>query len=272
MDKITELGFIEGKKKKDLFYKKIDDRIILFLDKRGLFNLFYFKILKELPEKEKKEYSKLILDEFFKCVKVLPLDFYDLTNCFNCGRYIIDRLDYGGYCSRKCKVIGESEAVKERVEYMEKRLKEYKEVKCTICGKKPELNIEEGFFYWEDKRAGHHIDYINDTKILICPSCHAKITFHLDKYPQLKKYEPIGKRKKPASKYKLLPCSQPWCNGNAKILASENSDVKPICSRCKRKIELAKKKIEQGKSIHFKSNWKYMNRPNIPRYFEETSK
>ena len=63
---------------------------------------------------------------------------------------------------------------------------ESQKIECFICGNK--VN--------EEKIHEHHTDYKNDITISICNSCHAKITFHLDKYPELKKYKPIGNREK----------------------------------------------------------------------------
>ncbi|MBA7680754.1 hypothetical protein ES703_89075 [subsurface metagenome] len=219
--KISEFGFKEAKKKPDLFYKNIDNKIILFFDFRvhlGEFyphphNRFYFKINKELTQEEKSYYNKIIINEFFNVVKKIrePVDFDNLFECDVCKKKFIEEFgfsdweyDEGGFaCSEKCLKIIQIETNKIRRKIEERKVKRIfntyeitrKALECPICKEKPKIKSDFSGITLEYKRHNHHIDYNTDKTIVVCPSCHTKITFHLDKYPELKKYKPIGDRK-----------------------------------------------------------------------------
>jgi len=206
---IDKFGYTESKNKPKLFYKSKDDMIMFFIDLRSKYYSepsFYYKwLIKELSIEDKRKYSRIILNEFFNFCKEnhISLIFGKLGDCLNCERYIIEELSYDGCCSIECSNTFRKEEEHNKVESLVGDFEKWRGLKCEICGHQPKFNIEKSdedrgyFFDYEiPKRAGHHTDYIKNTRISICPSCHAKITFHLDKHPELKKYEPIGKRKK----------------------------------------------------------------------------
>jgi len=214
MDKISEFGFKESKKKPDLFYKNIDDKIILFFDFRcnKFFDLnsFYFQITEELTKEQKSYYNKIILNEFFNVVKKVkvPVDFNDLKECEICNKkycfgYCEIDDDFSECCSKSCYKIAEKEYNKFRREEEERKVKRIfntyeitrKALECPICKEKPKIKSDFSGITLEYKRHKHHIDYNTNKTVVVCPSCHTKITFHLDKYPELKKYKPIGDRK-----------------------------------------------------------------------------
>jgi len=208
MIKISEFGFKESKEKPDLFYKNIDNKIILFFDFRvrlGEFypyphNRFYFKTNKELTQEEKSYYNKIILNEFFNVVTKIkePVDFDELNECEICGsKYCISYGEMFCVCSKSCYEKAKKSFEEYRVEQIFEAFDEREHLKCKICGEAPELNFEDKFYCYVEtpNRHSHHTDYNKNKTIPICPSCHAKITFHLDKYPELKKYKPIGNKK-----------------------------------------------------------------------------
>jgi len=260
-NKISEFGFKESKKKPDLFYKNIDNKIILFFDFRQInwegHNKFYFKINHELTKEEKFCYNKIIVNEFFNVVKKIrePVDFNGLTECDVCKKKFIEEFgfsdweyDEGGFaCSEKCLKIIQIETNKIRRKIEERKVKRIfniyeitrKALECPICKEKPKIKSDSSGITLEYKRHNHHIDYNTNETIIVCPSCHTKITFHLDKYPELKKYKPIGSRKEYLSNKK---------KGEIKIFKPlekiEKEKTPEWSEEDKKRLELANKKEE----------------------------
>jgi len=85
----------------------------------------------------------------------------------------------------------------EKVKQIMKAFEERKNFQCNACKKMPEIFFEDGYLYYNINNIKHHVDYTleNEKMVLVCPSCHAKITWHLDKHPKLKQFEPKGTRK-----------------------------------------------------------------------------
>lgn len=200
---MKEFGFVESKKK-DLFYKRMNEKVILFFDFRSNWMSdnckFYFKILGE----EKYIYNQEIINEFFKVAKKLKIaiDFDSLGGCLNCDKKVC----VGLFCSEFCFKKIQREEIKEdeEIKVMEifDNYNKSVELKCEVCGEKPEFD---GYKLEEVIRANHHTDYREgkEKTIKVCTPCHTKITFHLDKYPELKIYEPLGTRKEMLERKKI---------------------------------------------------------------------
>jgi len=126
-----------------------------------------------------------------------PVDFDDLIECEICGRkFCISYDNEFCICSKSCYKIAKRDLEEYRVRQIYSTFLSREILKCKICGEAPKVNFEDKYYCYVEKpsRHNHHIDYNKDKTILLCPSCHTKITFHLDKHPELKEYEPIGSR------------------------------------------------------------------------------
>ena len=215
-----------------LFWKPFG-RVRLFIDLRDQFwKRFYFFPLSELTPKEKEDYQPKIIEEYNLARKYYVddyLDFFDLGMCLQCEKdFIFHDYEYRDMpvCSEGCLVMLRKEFAKSD----KKALKRWKKSKCFICKKLPKLEDKSFPIFYIDERHGHHIDYREgkERKISVCASCHAKITFHPNKYPELKKYKPRGTRKEMLErKKKKRFCID--CGGELK-----GRDRK-YCSKCRSK-------------------------------------
>jgi len=194
-----ELGYKKSNKSPLLFWKSFG-RVRLYIDLRdSLWKRFYFFPLSELTSEEKAEYQPKIIEEFNIANKNKvgdELDFYDLHYCIRCEKeFIFSDYEYRDcrVCSKGCLVLLKKDFAKDD----KKDVAIWKKSACSICKKLPKLE-DTGFpIFYFDQRHKHHTNYLEgeEKTIPVCTSCHTKITFHLDKYPELRKYKPLGIRK-----------------------------------------------------------------------------
>lgn len=161
-----KFDFKESQKKPDLFYKNLDNKIILFLDLRDWNHgylrqpSFYYQTFKELSKEEKKKYNQIILNEFFTFCKQLHIyaRFDELMECDVCNKKFIEKFGFcdweyneGGFaCSEKCFKILKIEINKIRRKIEERKVKKIfntfrmrEALKCPICREKPIITIDE---------------------------------------------------------------------------------------------------------------------------------
>jgi len=247
-----DLGYKRSKKDTLLFWKPFG-RVRLFIDLRDDFEKkFYFFPLSELTPEEKEEYQSKIIEEYNLVRKNYVgdyLDFYDLEYCMRCGKEFI----FGDYefrdirvCSKGCLVLLRKEFAKDDKKAVDK----WKKSKCFICKEIPKLEDKKFPIFYFDERHEHHTDYRKgkEKKIPMCSSCHAKITFHLDKHPELNRFKPLGSRKEMLESKK----KKRNCVNCGKLL--EGRQLK-FCLECKEK----KEKKEERKRLEKK--WKWYNPP-----------
>lgn len=270
--------YLESSKKPNLFYKKIKEGVF-FCDMRGTDEvpiwqdttpLFYFFPYKKVPRwkvnrLKDNEYSNLrknipirisfyedeevienyypTIDKFFgkednKYFNIEEEDIYENGFCKFCNK---DMQKEGIFCDVNCYEKFIQKKKKEYNDWLESR-----KIECPICKKRVE----------PEQMHEHHINYDEEDTILICSSCHTEITFHLDKYPKLKKYKPIGKRDLNGKKEKKF----------CKICKIELKDRR--ANYCPKHKEIKLKGVSHsraGMGKYNNMNWSY--RPPKPRWF-----
>ena len=156
-------------------------------------------------------------------------------------------------CSKGCLVMLRKDIAKDD----KKTVLKWKKSKCFICKKLPVLEDKNFPIFYIDERHAHHTDYREgkERKIPVCTSCHAKITFHLDKYPELNHFKSIGSRKEMVeSKKKKRNCID--CG---ELLVGM---ARKYCLKCKKKKqELLEIKRNMRKNKH---KWFPENKYNSP--------
>lgn len=202
-----QLGYSQARNKPKLFFKNLPP-VVFFIDLRGdsFDHRFYYQFEREIvDEEEKKQITNLILNEFKMAEKSYYgecLGFWDLQICDYCQKELLKEFSleeydgYGGeshYCSEGCIRMMKKEMKKIHKD----DVKEWKKLRCPICKKLPDLEVKQFPISYSANLHDHHTNYKEgeETKIRICSSCHAKITLHPEKYPQLEKYLPKGTRK-----------------------------------------------------------------------------
>lgn len=240
---LKEQGYIESKKKPNLFYKKIDEGII-FADMRGTdiipiwedtSPLLYCNFGDDIPLWKQR---RILNEEKSKCKGRFSfymdsepdgLMFNDEEDgfCKGCSK---DFQDNGLFCSKKCEEEYEKKELAKTINRAEI---------CEICGRKiPKLfNMEKAEKLLNIKlpkiEIGHHLNYKEDKRMIVCASCHAKI--HHSKDPKYEKYRPKDKRLKPKTQYKLIPCG--LCDGKVRIPYDADENKFYLCYRCRKKEE-----------------------------------
>lgn len=245
-----DLGYKRSNKNPLLFWKPIG-KVRLFIDFRDpLWKRFYFFPLSKLTPEEKEEYQPKIIEEYNLARKNYVwdyLDFYDLSGCMQCGKDFI----FGDYefrdiqvCSKGCLIMLRKEFAKDD----KKAVIKWKKSKCFICKEIPELEDKKFPIFYVDERHRHHTDYRKgkERTIPVCGSCHTKITFHLDKYPELKHFKPLGSRKKmlesKKKKRNCVDCGEELKGRARKYCPECKSKKYTLLSSKKKKVWIPKKK------------------------------
>jgi len=61
---------------------------------------------------------------------------------------------------------------------------EQKLIKCGVCGKHPEIILENGEYVFKDAFVEHHTSYEKNITVKVCQSCNIKIGKNPEKYPK----------------------------------------------------------------------------------------
>jgi len=249
-----DLGYKRSNKKPHLFWKPFG-RVRLFIDLRDPFwKIFYFYPCSNLTPEEEQEYQPKIIKEFKEVNKNKfgdKLDFPDLSYCIQCdGEFIFPhaKFEYGDVCSKGCSIL----LRKDNAKNDKKQVRGWKETRCSICKKFPVLEDKKFPIYYLDGGHVHHTDYRKgkEKTIKICASCHAKITLHPDKHPDLKEFQPVGTRKE------FLEKKKKYCVDCEKLL--EGRQLK-FCLDCKRE----KAQEEERKKLAKKNRWRTNSKKQI---------
>lgn len=247
-----ELGYKRSNKNPKLFWKPMG-RVRTCIDFRdSLSHSFYFFPLSELTNEEKQEYNKKLIEEYNLVNKNSlsnRLVFSDMSYCTSCEKEFVSGLitfgdEINPTCSKECW----SHIKKLRKKEDKKESRRYKAKKCPICNKLPELESKMFPLLYSDNRHDHHIVYYEkeEKTIKICSSCHAKITLHPDKHPELSKYFPKGTRKEMLKRKKKKEKRCVDCN---EILTGRKLKY---CEKC----GLKRKKPKGKKKYNYSHKWK----------------
>lgn len=201
--RLINLGYVESRRKSNLFYVKTEDGDIFFADMRGTEEvpiwesprpLFYWRIS---STKRKWLITRIVKQEYKRLVdgKCYPrLSFYQITDadnplsrldyeyaegcfrdetedgyCKECGK---DFRDNGLYCCEECKAKAEKKQGNEyRKRAYARLLRERKAITCSLCGRHPDILDEETL----EQFVKHHTSYEPEETITLCRSCHQKL-------------------------------------------------------------------------------------------------
>jgi len=187
-DSLVNLGFVESKRKPNLFFKK-NEYGIFFADMRGTEEvpiwvestpLIYFLPEDTLSLWLKNRTIKKIVNEME--VNGIPYrrsfedynDWEEDGSCKFCGK---DFGNEGYFCSGNCEKEYKRLEYSKKIEHLKK---ESESTQCLICRRHPEVSGNpETLTIDVEQFIQHHISYDDDKIITVCRGCHAKI--HKDK-------------------------------------------------------------------------------------------
>ncbi|MFW9890523.1 MAG: hypothetical protein ACFFER_20305 [Candidatus Thorarchaeota archaeon] len=166
--------------------------------------------------------------------------------CKACGR---DFQAGGLWCSDECREKLRTKLYSEHVETLEREISGLE--LCAICRTKISSNTSlfearERFGLQEVRESvEHHLSYEEDSTIMICTSCHARI--HLSDEPEMEPYRPVDEKPAKSRKYRLVPCK--GCDRKARVPVDDERAT-ALCYRCKRKEDARQRRKVQRSRYH----------------------
>lgn len=251
------LGYTEAKSKDNLFYKA-DGEITYFVDMRRYdFDeswtvpkpLFYYFSTVGGYDKDRvrviSEADMLIKNGVliswdrnyflhswkYYCTSGFVFGFKNLY-CFGC-RASLKKGVSGHFCNSECEALYKKKCNEDG----------YNELpRCGACNKKivpvdiRDWNVDrlEGHDesdYVLSHEIEHHVSYEPEEIMIVCRSCHAKITFRKGC-----KYAAVDSRPIIEKKFSLVPCTVPGCGSRARV-AVGNDPGTAKCYRCKNGLQ-----------------------------------